>query len=141
MSRKARASTRASSTRAAQNPTRFALEALRRRSGERVEAGFAFASGLATIGTLLELLDSWRPCRSRWTTSTAVQLPAVRERAAGGRLGPGDFSFVDLSDPSALEAAITRKDEDGLGRDADQPDCCSWSTSPPSPPIAKTHKT
>src|SRR3546814_18894607 len=40
-----------------QNPTRFALEACIA-DLENGAAGFAFASGLATMGTLLELLDS-----------------------------------------------------------------------------------
>jgi cystathionine gamma-lyase len=85
-----------------QNPTRFAYErcVADLEDGTR---GFAFASGLAATSTLLELLspgdhvvasdDLYGGSRRLFTR--------VREQSAGLR-----FTFVDLRDLAALEAAI-----------------------------------
>ncbi|WP_086465345.1 trans-sulfuration enzyme family protein [Oceanibaculum nanhaiense] len=85
-----------------QNPTRMALEACVA-DLENGEAGFAFASGLAAMGTVLELLDSG----SHVTAMDDLYggsyrlFENVRKRSSGL-----EFSFVNLSDPAALEAAI-----------------------------------
>jgi len=85
-----------------QNPTRMALEACVA-DLENGEAGFAFASGLAAMGTVLELLDSG----SHVTAMDDLYggsyrlFENVRKRSSGM-----EFSFVNLSDPAALEAAI-----------------------------------
>ncbi len=86
-----------------QNPTRFALE----RALADLESGakgFAFASGLAAIGTLLETLDSGdHIIASDDLYGGSFRLfEGVRRRSAGL-----DFSFVDLADLGAVEAAIT----------------------------------
>jgi cystathionine gamma-lyase len=86
-----------------QNPTRFALE----RALADLESGtkgFAFASGLAAIGTLLETLDSGdHIIASDDLYGGSFRLfDGVRRRSAGL-----DFSFVDLADLGAVEAAIT----------------------------------
>jgi cystathionine gamma-lyase len=86
-----------------QNPTRFALE----RALADLESGakgFAFASGLAAIGTLLETLDSGdHVIASDDLYGGSFRLfEGVRRRSAGL-----DFSFVDLADLDAVEAAIT----------------------------------
>ena len=79
--------------------------------------GFAFASGLAAIATVLELLDSGAHvvASDDLYGGTFRLFERVRRRSAGL-----DFSFVDLTDPAAIEAAITPEHEDDLGRDADQ---------------------
>ncbi len=86
-----------------QNPTRFALE----RALADLESGtkgFAFASGLAAIGTLLETLDAGdHVIASEDLYGGSFRLfDGVRRRSAGL-----EFSFVDLSDLAAIEAAIT----------------------------------
>lgn len=85
-----------------QNPTRMALEACVA-DLENGEAGFAFASGLAAMGTVLELLDSGSHviAMDDLYGGSYRLFENVRKRSAGL-----DFSFVDLSDPAALEAAI-----------------------------------
>jgi cystathionine gamma-lyase len=86
-----------------QNPTRFAFErcVADLESGVR---GYAFASGLAAIGTILELLDAGdHVIASADLYGGSFRLfDKVRRRSAG--LG---FSFVDLADMAAVEAAIT----------------------------------
>jgi cystathionine gamma-lyase len=84
------------------NPTRDALEAClaELESGKR---GFAFASGMAAIGTVLELLDSGAHVIAMddlYGGSYRI-LERVRKRSAGLKA-----SFVDLSRDS-LEKAIT----------------------------------
>ena len=84
------------------NPTRWALE----RSVADLEsgsAGFAFASGLAAISTVLELLPagSHIVAGDDMYGGTYRLFERVRRRSAGHR-----FSFVDLTDPSALAAAL-----------------------------------
>lgn len=85
-----------------QNPTRFALEACIA-DLENGAAGFAFSSGLAAMGTLLELLDSGDHviAMDDLYGGSYRLFENVRRRSAGLQ-----FSFVDLSDPAALEAAI-----------------------------------
>jgi cystathionine gamma-lyase len=85
-----------------QNPTRMAYERCIAdlESGER---GYAFASGLAAIATLLDCLDSGSHVIAMDDLSGGSYrlFERVRRRSAGL-----DFSFVDLSDVAALEAAI-----------------------------------
>ncbi len=87
------------------NPTRFAYE--RCVAGlEGGSRGFAFASGMAATATLLELLDSGDHviAMDDLYGGSFRLFERVRRRSAGL-----DFSFVDLTDPSAFEAAITAK--------------------------------
>ena len=86
----------------AHNPTRFAWE----RSICALESGrhaWAFASGMAAIATVLELLDSGsHVVATKDIYAGSYRLfTEVRKRSAGL-----DFSYVDLRDPSQLEAAI-----------------------------------
>jgi len=85
------------------NPTRFAYE--RCVAGlEGGSRGFAFASGLAATSTLLELLDSGDHvvAMDDLYGGSYRLFERVRRRSAGL-----DFSFADLTDPAAFEAAIT----------------------------------
>lgn len=84
------------------NPTRWAFE----RCIADLEGGsqaFAFASGLAAIATVLELLDSGAHviAGDDLYGGTFRLLEGVRRRSAGL-----DISFVDLADLAALQAAI-----------------------------------
>lgn len=86
-----------------QNPTRFAYE----RCVAALEGGtrgFAFASGMAATATLLELLDTGDHVIAMDDIygGSFRLFERVRRRSAGL-----DFSFVDLTNPAALEAAIT----------------------------------
>ncbi|MBF6025985.1 cystathionine gamma-synthase [Lysobacter niastensis] len=84
------------------NPTRFAYE--RCVAGlEGGTSGFAFASGLAATSTILELLDSGSHVIAMDDVygGTYRLFERVRRRSAGL-----DFSWVDLSDVAAFEAAI-----------------------------------
>ncbi|HEY1070012.1 MAG TPA: cystathionine gamma-synthase [Thermomonas sp.] len=87
------------------NPTRFAYErcVAALEGGSR---GFAFASGLAATSTLLELLDSGDHVVAMDDIygGSYRLFERVRRRSAGL-----SFSFVDLTDPAAFEAAITPK--------------------------------
>ena len=85
-----------------QNPTRFAYE----RCIADLEGGtrgFAFASGLAGIATVLDLLDSGSHvvCSDDLYGGTYRLLARVRQRSAGLA-----YTLVDMTDPAALEAAI-----------------------------------
>ena len=85
-----------------QNPTRFAFE----RAVADLEsgaAGFAFASGLAAIATVFELLDSGAHIVATDDIygGTFRLLERVRKRSAGLQV-----SFVDFTDLAAVEAAI-----------------------------------
>jgi len=84
------------------NPTRFAYErcVAALEGGSR---GFAFASGLAATSTILELLDSGSHVIAMDDVygGTYRLFERVRRRTAGL-----DFSWVDLSDAAAFEAAI-----------------------------------
>ena len=84
------------------NPTRFAYE--RCIAGlEGGTRGFAFASGLAATSTLLELFDSGDHVIAMDDIygGSYRLFERVRRRSAGL-----DFSFVDLTDSAAFEAAI-----------------------------------
>lgn len=89
----------------AHNPTRFAWE----RSICALESGrhaWAFASGMAAIATVLELLDSGShviATKDLYAGSYRL-FTDVRKRSAGLT-----FSYVDLRDPLQLEAAIRSK--------------------------------
>ena len=87
------------------NPTRFALEDCVA-DLENGAAGLAFASGLAAMGTILELLDSGDHviAMDDLYGGSYRLFENVRRRSAGL-----EFSFVDLSDPANLEAALTPK--------------------------------
>ncbi|HET6906938.1 MAG TPA: PLP-dependent aspartate aminotransferase family protein [Rhodanobacteraceae bacterium] len=85
-----------------QNPTRMAWE----RCVADLEggvAGFAFASGMATTATVLDLLDSGSHviAMDDLYGGSYRLFERVRRRSAGL-----DFSFVDLNDASALKAAL-----------------------------------
>ena len=85
------------------NPTRFAYE----RCVAALEGGtqgYAFASGLAATATVLDALDSGSHviCMDDVYGGTYRLFERVRRRSAGL-----DFSFVDLNDMAALEAAVT----------------------------------
>ncbi len=85
-----------------QNPTRAAFEACVA-DLENGAAGFAFASGMAATATILDLLDSGAHviAGDDLYGGTYRLFENVRRRAAGLA-----FSFVDLTDPANLEAAI-----------------------------------
>jgi cystathionine gamma-lyase len=85
-----------------QNPTRMAFE----RCVADLESGthgFAFASGMAAISTVLELLDagSHVVAMDDLYGGTGRLFGQVRNRSAGLH-----FTYADLSDPAALEAAL-----------------------------------
>jgi cystathionine gamma-lyase len=87
------------------NPTRDALEGCLAEL-ESGKAAFAFASGMAAIGTVLELLDSGSHVVAMddlYGGSYRI-LERVRKRSAGMQA-----TFVDLSNPENLEKAITPK--------------------------------
>ena len=84
------------------NPTRFAYE----RCVAALEGGtrgFAFASGLAATSTILEMLDTGSHVIAMDDVygGTYRLFERVRRRSAGL-----DFSWVDLADAAAFEAAI-----------------------------------
>src|SRR5689334_19550752 len=86
-----------------QNPTRFALE----RGLADLESGtkgYAFASGLASIATLLEVVDAGdHIIASEDLYGGSFRLfDKVRTRSMGL-----EVSYVDLADIKAIEAAIT----------------------------------
>ncbi|MDQ2701762.1 MAG: PLP-dependent aspartate aminotransferase family protein [Pseudomonadota bacterium] len=84
------------------NPTRFAYErcVADLEGGSR---GFAFASGLAATSTILELLDSGSHviCMDDVYGGSYRLFERVRKRSAGL-----DFSFIDLGDDAAFDAAL-----------------------------------
>src|SRR2546423_2022826 len=84
------------------NPTRDALQAALA-SLEGGAAGFAFASGMAAIATVLELLDAGSHIVAMHDLYGGSYRPLenVRKRSAGHRV-----SFVDLSNPTGLAGAI-----------------------------------
>ena len=84
------------------NPTRDALEACVA-DLENGFAGFAFASGMAATGTLLELLDSGSHVVAMHDLygGSYRLFENVRRRSAGF-----EFSFLDLSDVARLEPAL-----------------------------------
>ena len=87
------------------NPTRFAYE--RCVAGlEGGTRGFAFASGLASTATLLELLDSGDHVVAMDDLYGGSYRLFERVRRRSANLS---FSFVDMTDPAKFEAAITPK--------------------------------
>jgi cystathionine gamma-lyase len=84
------------------NPTRDALQAAMANL-EGGAAAFAFASGMAASATLLELLDAGSHIIAMHDLygGSYRLLENVRKRSAGHSV-----SFVDLSRPAALQAAI-----------------------------------
>jgi cystathionine gamma-lyase len=84
------------------NPTRDALQSAVANL-EGGAAGFAFASGMAATSTVIELLDSGSHIVAMHDLygGSYRLLENVRKRSAGH-----DVSFVDLTKPSELEAAI-----------------------------------
>ena len=84
------------------NPTRDALQASLANL-EGGTAGFAFASGMAATATVLELLDAGSHVIAMHDLygGSYRLFENVRRRTAGHT-----FSFVDLSQPAAFEAAI-----------------------------------
>ncbi len=85
-----------------QNPTRMAYERCIA-DLESGEQGYAFASGLSAIATLLDCLDSGSHvvAMDDLYGGSYRLFERVRRRSAGL-----DFSFVDMADLAALEAAI-----------------------------------
>ena len=85
-----------------QNPTRMAYERCIA-DLESGEHGFAFASGMAATGTILELVDSGSKivAMDDLYGGTRRLFSTVRERSAGLK-----FDYVDLSDMTAAAAAI-----------------------------------
>ena len=85
-----------------QNPTRMAYERCVA-DLENGKQGYAFASGLAATGTLLEVLDSGAHvvAMDDLYGGTYRLFERVRKRSAGLK-----FSFADLRDTKALEAAL-----------------------------------
>jgi cystathionine gamma-lyase len=86
-----------------QNPTRMAYE----RCVADLESGshgFAFASGMAATGTLLELIDTGSHVLAMDDLygGTRRLFSGVRKRSSGL-----NFSFVDMTDLDAFEAAFT----------------------------------
>jgi cystathionine gamma-lyase len=84
------------------NPTRDALQAAIANL-EGGTAGFAFATGMATTSTVLELIDSGSHVVAMHDLygGSYRLFENVRKRSAGL-----EVSFVDLTDAAALEAAI-----------------------------------
>jgi cystathionine gamma-lyase len=84
------------------NPTRFAFEQCVA-DLESGTAGFAFGSGMAAASTVLELLSPGDHVLAMDDLygGTYRLFERVRRRSAGL-----DFSYVDLTDPAAVEAAI-----------------------------------
>jgi cystathionine gamma-lyase len=85
-----------------QNPTRMAFERCIA-DLESGSAGFAFASGLAATATVLDLLDhgSHVVASDDLYGGTRRLFERVRRRSAGL-----DVTYVDMSDPARLEAAL-----------------------------------
>ena len=88
-----------------QNPTRNALEICIAELEGGCE-GFAFASGMAAIATVLELLEAGSHviAMDDLYGGTFRLFENVRKRSAGLK-----FSFIDLSDVNKLEASLTEE--------------------------------
>ena len=87
------------------NPTRLAYERCIA-DLERGARGFAFASGLAAMATVLELLDSGAHVIASDDLYGGTFRLFERVRRRSSNL---DFTFVDLTDVSRLEQAVTEK--------------------------------
>ena len=85
------------------NPTRLAYERCIA-DLEDGTAGYAFASGMAATATVLELLDAGSQVVAMDDLYGGSYRLFERVRRRSADL---DFRFADLSDPAALEAAIT----------------------------------
>jgi cystathionine beta-lyase/cystathionine gamma-synthase len=85
-----------------QNPTREAFERCVA-DLENAQRGYAFASGLAAMSTVLELLDSGAHviASDDLYGGTFRLFERVRRRSAGHQ-----FSFIDMTDPAAVREAI-----------------------------------
>ena len=85
-----------------QNPTRMAFERCVADLENGVQ-GFAFASGLAASATILDALDSGSHviALDDLYGGSYRLFERVRKRSAGL-----DFTFMDMTDPSTIEAAI-----------------------------------
>ena len=85
-----------------QNPTRFAYERCVA-DLERGTRGFAFASGLAAMATILDLLNTGDHivASDDLYGGTFRLFERVRKRSAGL-----EFSFIDMSEPKAVERAL-----------------------------------
>jgi len=84
------------------NPTRFAYERVVAHL-EGGTAGYAFASGLAAVSTVLELLEAGSHIIATNDLYGGTYRLFERVRRHSAKL---EISYVDLSDPKALEAAI-----------------------------------
>jgi cystathionine gamma-lyase len=94
------------------NPTRYALErciatiegSTLTREQDVTHGGFAFSSGLAAMGTCLELLDTGDHviAMDDLYGGSYRLMTRVRERSMGLKV-----TYVDLTDPKRIEAAIT----------------------------------
>ncbi|MCL4196654.1 MAG: PLP-dependent aspartate aminotransferase family protein [Phycisphaerales bacterium] len=92
------------------NPTRYALERCvaslegGQVAGDPTGGGFAFASGLASMATCLELIDSGEHviAMDDLYGGSYRLMTRVRERSQGLKV-----SYVDMTDPKRIEAAIT----------------------------------
>lgn len=85
------------------NPTRFAYERVVA-DLERGTAAFAFASGLAAISTVLDVLDAGSHVVVTDDIYGGTYRLFERVRRRSSHL---DFSYVDMTDPLSLRAAIT----------------------------------
>ena len=117
------------------NPTRLAFE----RCIADLESGAAacaFASGLAAISTVLELVDAGAHvvASDDLYGGTFRLFERVRTRSAGT-----SFSFVDFADLDAVRKRDPTRDQDVVGRDADQPAAASWPTWRALAQIAREH--
>lgn len=92
------------------NPTRYALERCvaslegGQVAGDPTGGGFAFASGLASMATCLELIDSGDHviAMDDLYGGSYRLMTRVRERSQGLKV-----SYVNMTDPKRIEAAIT----------------------------------
>jgi cystathionine gamma-lyase len=84
------------------NPTREAFEACVADLESGI-AGFGFGSGMAATSTILELLDAGSHVIASEDLYGGTYRLFERVRRRSANL---DFSYVDLSDPAAIEAAI-----------------------------------
>lgn len=87
------------------NPTRLAYERCIA-DLERGARGFAFASGIAAMATILELLDSGAHVIASDDLYGGTFRLFERVRRRSSNL---DFTFIDLTDVSRLEQAVTEK--------------------------------
>lgn len=87
------------------NPTRFAYERCIA-DLENGARGFAFASGMAAIATMLELFPAGSHIIAMDDVYGGTFRLFERVRRDSANL---DFSYVDLTDPAKFEAAITPK--------------------------------